>query len=51
MRDGAPPEFHLAVREFLSDLLSEKWIRRSGPTAWPALSPDLNILLFIPGDI
>jgi hypothetical protein len=51
MRDGAPPDFHLEVREFLNNLLQEQWIGRNGPRAWPALSPDLNILLFIPGDI
>jgi len=48
MCDGAPPDFHLAVGEFLNDLLPEKWIGRSGLTAWPALSPDLNSLLFYP---
>ena len=50
MRESAPPHFHLAVWEFLS-MLQEQWIGRGGPTAWPALSPDLNILLFISGDI
>jgi hypothetical protein len=51
MCDGTPPDFHLAVREFLNELSPEKWIGRSGLTAWPALSPDLNSLLFILGDI
>jgi len=46
MRDGAPPDFHLVVREFLNNLLPEQCIGRNGPRAWPALSPDLNTRWF-----
>ena len=33
--------FLLAVREFLNSVFPEQWVGRGGPTAWPALSPDL----------
>jgi hypothetical protein len=46
MRNGAPPDFHIAVRDFLNNLLLGQWIERSGPAALPAISPDLNILFF-----
>lgn len=47
MHDAFPPHFHLAVREFLSYVLPEQWIRQSGQTAWPARAPDLNPLIFL----
>ena len=46
MHDGVPPHFLLAFREFLNNLFPEQRVRRSGPTAWSALSPDLNPLHF-----
>jgi hypothetical protein len=46
-RDSAPPHFLIAVQEFLNVFLAE-CIRREGPIAWPARSPDLNSLDFYP---
>ena len=34
-QDGAPPHWGLQVREFLTKTFGERWIGRSGPTAWP----------------
>jgi hypothetical protein len=47
MRDGAPPNFHIAVRDFLNNLLLGQLIGRSGPAALPAISPNINILFFL----
>lgn len=44
MHGGAPPDFLLAVREFVNSVFAERWIGQSGPTAWRARSPDLNPL-------
>jgi hypothetical protein len=41
--DGAPPNFHLAVREFLNNVFPEQWIRVSEPSACPAPSAVLNL--------
>ena len=46
MYDGAPPHFHLAVREFLNSVFPEHWVGRGGPTAWPASSLALSPLHF-----
>jgi len=45
--DSAPPHFLIAVQEFLNVFLVE-CVRREGPTARPARSPDLNPLDFHP---
>jgi len=34
MRVGAPPHFHIAVREFLNNVFLGQWVGRGGPTAW-----------------
>jgi hypothetical protein len=44
--DGAPPHFSRAVTEFLNDDYEGRLIGRGGPVAWPARSPDLNLLYF-----
>jgi hypothetical protein len=38
--------FFLAFRGVLHNVFPEHWVGRSGPTAWPARSPDLNPLDF-----
>jgi len=45
-QDGAPPHFTRNVRDYLHDLLPERWIGRRGPVEWPARSPDLTPLDF-----
>jgi hypothetical protein len=40
---GAPPNFHLAVREFLNNFFPERWIRESELSECPAPYPDLNL--------
>ena len=44
--DGAPPHFGNAVRGHLTATSGARWIGRSGPTVWPARSPDLTCLDF-----
>ena len=44
--DGVPPHFGNAVRGHLTATLGACWIGMSGPTAWPARSPDLTCLDF-----
>jgi hypothetical protein len=41
--DGASPNFHLAVQEFLNNVFPEQWIGESELSARPAPSPDLNL--------
>lgn len=46
-QDGAPPHWHLDVRQFLNRSLPQRWIGRSGNEdlsvlAWPPRSPDLT---------
>jgi hypothetical protein len=43
-KDGAPPNFHLAIREFLNNVFPEQWIGGSELSACPAPSPGLNHL-------
>lgn len=51
-QDGAPPHWGLRVREFLNQNFGDKWIGRSGPTAWPPRSPDLTPMdFYLWGDI
>lgn len=51
-QDGAPPHWGLEVRAYLNEVFNDKWIGRSGPTAWPARSPDLTPLdFYLWGDI
>lgn len=42
--DGAPPHYHINVREYLNQWKINKWIGRGGPIAWPPRSPDLTPL-------
>jgi hypothetical protein len=51
VHDAASPHFLLAVREFFGYVFPEQWIGQSGPTAWPAGTPDVNPYIFISGDI
>lgn len=44
--DGAPAHFCREVREVLNARFPDRWMGRGGPIAWPARSPDLNILDF-----
>ncbi len=44
--DGAPGHFALPVRTFLNEHFPQQLIGRGGPVAWPARSPDLNLLDF-----
>lgn len=45
-QDGAPPHYHRAVREYLTEEFGTRWIGRGGPVAWPPRSPDLTPLDF-----
>ena len=45
-QDGAPAHFSRQVRQFLNAHFPGRWIGRGGPIAWPARSPDLNVLDF-----
>jgi len=42
--DGAPAHYSRRVREILDTRFRDRWIGRGGPIAWPARSPDLNVL-------
>ena len=44
--DGAPPHFATAVRNFLDETFSDKWIDRRGPIEFPPRSPDLTPMDF-----
>jgi hypothetical protein len=47
MQDGAPPHWSLAVRNWLSDTLPNRWMGRSSPNLpWPPYSPDLTPMDF-----
>jgi hypothetical protein len=46
MHEGAPAHFSPARRDVLSNTYDARKIGRAGPTAWPPLSPDLNLLDF-----
>ncbi|GFV81069.1 uncharacterized protein TNCV_2270531 [Trichonephila clavipes] len=46
MHDGAKAHFSLAVRNHLHTSYAGRWIGRSRPFAWPACSPDFNLLDF-----
>lgn len=41
-QDGAPPHYATAVREWLNETFTDRWIGRRGPMEWPARSPDLT---------
>lgn len=41
-QDGAPAHYALAVRSFLDEEFSGRWIGRRGPVEWPPRSPDLT---------
>lgn len=46
-QDGAPPHFHVNVRNFLDQQFNQRWIgRRGSATEFPARSPDLTPLDF-----
>lgn len=45
-QDGAPPHYHSAVREYLTEEFGSQWIGRGGPVAWSARSPNLPPLDF-----
>jgi hypothetical protein len=47
VQDGAPPPWHLEVRNYLNEKLPRRWIGNStsqnmAPTCWPPRSPDLT---------
>ncbi|KAJ4451896.1 hypothetical protein ANN_03374 [Periplaneta americana] len=44
--DGVPVHFSVDARAQLTVDYGEHWIRRKGPVAWPARSPDLTFLDF-----
>jgi hypothetical protein len=41
-QDGAPPHWHLEVRNTLNEEFPQKWIGRGGPIPWPPRSPDIT---------
>ncbi|EZA49709.1 hypothetical protein X777_12223, partial [Ooceraea biroi] len=43
-QDGAPAHFSRQAREILNARFPDRWMGRDGPIAWPARSPDLNVL-------
>lgn len=53
-QDGAPPHWHISVRNWLNDVVPDRWIGRQGPDdracfAWPPRSPDLTHTIFFCG--
>jgi transposase len=43
MQDGAPPHWSVAVRNFLTENLPNRWMGRGSPNLpWPPYSPDLT---------
>jgi hypothetical protein len=45
-QDGASPYYHRSVTYFLNETVSDGWIVRGRPTAWPPRSPDLTPMDF-----
>jgi hypothetical protein len=45
-QDGAPPNYHLDVKQFLDEQLPRSWIGHRRLIAWPPRSPDLSPLDF-----
>jgi hypothetical protein len=45
-QDGAPPRWHLEIRNTLNEEFPQKWIGRGGPIPWPPRSPDIAPLYF-----
>ncbi|PNF16254.1 hypothetical protein B7P43_G11654 [Cryptotermes secundus] len=55
-QDGAPPHWHLMVRDFLNEKVPQQWIGRKGAKdlafcAWPARSSDLTVCDFFLWDM
>lgn len=46
MQDGAPPHYHLEVRNTLNARFPNGWIGRDAPIPWPPRSPDITPLDF-----
>ena len=46
MQDGAPPHYALIVRDYLRMAFNNQVIGRGFNIAWPARSPDLNVMDF-----
>ena len=45
-QDGAPPHFHLDVRDYLDENFPGQWIGRRGALDFPPRSPDLTPLYY-----
>lgn len=43
-QDGAPPHYHVNVRQYLDLIFTNQWIGRRGSMEWPPRSPDLTPL-------
>lgn len=48
-QDGAPPDFAVDVRTYLTIVFRGKWIGRRGQIEWPPRTPDLTPLDFFYG--
>ncbi|KAJ8888692.1 hypothetical protein PR048_008184 [Dryococelus australis] len=46
LHDGAPAHFLITVQRQLNTVFHGRWIGRGGQVAWPARSPDLNLVDF-----
>lgn len=44
--DGAPPHYHINVRNYLNRAYENKWIGRGAVVPWPPRSPDITPLDF-----
>jgi len=51
MHENAVTHSLYVVWKFLSEVFPEQWIGQSGPTAWPARAPDINLFIYILGHI
>lgn len=45
-QDGTPAYNTIVVKQYLHNMLGNRWIGTNGPRAWPARSLDLTILDF-----
>lgn len=48
-QNAAPPQYGVNVRQYLNEVVPDRWIGRRGHIEWPPRSPDLTALDFFVG--